>query len=108
MQHKFGGMYLDLDFVALKPFDELLGAKSVVLAEMSNDTAFEHNIPNAWMASTPGHPFWLFCLQEITKAAHGCDLGIEYAEWEFVESVAGRLPRPATNAFMTTCEGLLC
>lgn len=30
---------------------------------MGNDPKFEHSIPNAWMASTPGHPFFLLFLQ---------------------------------------------
>lgn len=30
---------------------------------MGNDPKFEHSIPNAWMASTPGHPFFLAFIQ---------------------------------------------
>jgi hypothetical protein len=24
-----------------------------------------HNIPNSWIASVPGHPFWIYLLQAI-------------------------------------------
>ena len=69
--HRHGGVYADLDTVCVRPLDAFLvdalpqqsstgGSTSAVLALMSDDIAFEHNIPNAWMASTPGHPFWLF------------------------------------------------
>lgn len=26
-----------------------------------------HNIPNAWMMSVAGHPFWLYMLTQIIK-----------------------------------------
>ena len=61
------GMYADLDFEALKKVEELLVGHKVYLAAMGTDEDFEHGLPNAWMASVPGHPFWLFCLQLVTK-----------------------------------------
>jgi inositol phosphorylceramide mannosyltransferase catalytic subunit len=43
-----------------------------VLGRMGNDTTFEHSIPNAWMAASPGHPFFLMPLaaarSEIAKS----------------------------------------
>ena len=35
------------------------------LARMGTDPQSHHSIPNAWMASTPGHPFWLLPRQKI-------------------------------------------
>jgi hypothetical protein len=39
---------------------------------MGTDRAFEHSIPNAWMAASPGHPFFLMPLAsaraEIAKS----------------------------------------
>ena len=47
--HRHGGVYSDLDTVAMQPMDELFRSlpaeRSAVLARMSDDEAFEHNIP---------------------------------------------------------------
>ena len=56
----------------LKPFDTLVAGQSLLLAAMNEDEAFNHRIPNAWMASVPGHPFWHFCMQHIVAAAAPC------------------------------------
>ena len=34
---------------------------------MGTDTGSEHSIPNAWMTSTPAHPFWLLPLETIQR-----------------------------------------
>jgi hypothetical protein len=85
--HRFGGIYADLDTVCLRPLDHLLdsavaaagGAHVAVLAQMSADEGFEHNVPNAWMASTPGHPFWLFMAGVIERRTHR---GVVRRLWE--------------------------
>jgi mannosyltransferase OCH1-like enzyme len=62
----YGGVYLDLDFVALYPFDSLSledGAE-VGLARGPN---VDGTFTNAFMVSKPGSQFWLHCLSEITK-----------------------------------------
>ncbi len=56
-----GGVYADLDVEALKPIDLLLEGSEPVLAFMSSTWWLRHNIPNAWFASPPGHPFWQVC-----------------------------------------------
>ena len=57
--HRFGGMYADLDIEALRDMSPLLlGSTEPVLAYLSATWGLRHNIPNAWMASPPGHPFW--------------------------------------------------
>ena len=57
--HRFGGMYADLDMEALRDMGPLLlGSREPVLAYLSDTWQLRHNIPNAWMASPPGHPFW--------------------------------------------------
>lgn len=66
------GLYADLDFDVLKPFDSLIAGQTLLLAAMNDDEAFNHRIPNAWMASAPGHPFWFFCMQHIIAAAAPC------------------------------------
>ena len=66
------GLYADLDFDVMKPFDSLISGQTLLLAAMNDDEAFNHRIPNAWMASVPGHPFWFFCMQHIIAAATPC------------------------------------
>lgn len=39
--------------------------RKAFLGRMGTDPTNAHSIPNAWMASTPGHPFWLLPLQHI-------------------------------------------
>ena len=46
------------------------GATGPVLAALSANRTLRHNIPNAWMASPPGHPFW--------QVGGGFGLGLMY------------------------------
>ncbi|KAI9152416.1 hypothetical protein H9P43_009207 [Blastocladiella emersonii ATCC 22665] len=94
--HAFGGVYSDLDLEPIRPLDPLLddvvsgapGRPRAVLAFMSQDDN-AHNVPNAWMASTPGHPFWLLAIaQVVARSAAGAGSGI-------VEAVTG--PRMLTE-----------
>ena len=66
------GLYADLDFEVLQPFDGLMKGETLVLASMTDDLTFNHSIPNAWMASAPGHRFWQFCLHHIVASASPC------------------------------------
>jgi hypothetical protein len=50
---------------ALKPLDQLLKPHKVAFGLMSDDYGFGHNIPNAFMASIPGHEFWLTLIKRI-------------------------------------------
>ncbi|KAG7673905.1 putative Inositol phosphoceramide mannosyltransferase 3 [Nannochloris sp. 'desiccata'] len=71
--HRFGGVYADLDTWAMRPITNLTESmrecrgEEAVVAMMSEDVNFEHNIPNAWMASSPGHQFWLFLVQVVQE-----------------------------------------
>jgi mannosyltransferase OCH1-like enzyme len=60
-----GGVYLDLDFIAMYPFDSLRLADGtdVGLVKSPNTSSM---FTNAFMVSRPGCPFWLHCLSEIT------------------------------------------
>ena len=54
----------------LRPIEQLLAEHNVTgrkayLGRMGTDTDNEHSIPNAWMTSTPAHPFWLLPLKAI-------------------------------------------
>lgn len=37
--------------------------RTLFLGRMGTDPDFDQSLPNAWMASTPGHPFWLLPLE---------------------------------------------
>lgn len=63
----FGGVYADLDFECLQPFDELLRDTEALLGlEPNKHLEWHRHIVgdrtelacNALMASRPGHPFW--------------------------------------------------
>ena len=65
--HKFGGVYADLDFESIRPMDQYLEGKQLILGRMGNNSNFRHSIPNAIMASVPGHPFWINVLGQIKE-----------------------------------------
>ena len=48
---------------------------------MGTDNAKKHSIPNAWMASTPSHPFWLLPLNLVASGTK------PYGDWP--EAVTG-------------------
>ncbi|KFY56753.1 hypothetical protein V496_06652 [Pseudogymnoascus sp. VKM F-4515 (FW-2607)] len=76
--YMFSGVYIDLDTDCLRPTSTAFDAFSIptsknatasadaeqvnqfaVFGRMGTDESFENSIPNAWMASSPGHPFFL-------------------------------------------------
>ncbi|KAJ3342053.1 hypothetical protein HDU83_006352 [Entophlyctis luteolus] len=72
--YKYGGVYADLDFECLKPLDPLLASHHLVLGSMAvgmNMFLLAHSIPNAWMASKPGHPMWMSCAKRMLKIKTG-------------------------------------
>jgi Anp1/Glycosyltransferase sugar-binding region containing DXD motif len=76
MMHQFGGVYADLDMESLAPLDELLEGEKLVLAlEPANhidqwvlDRGLDHIVGNAFLASTPRHPFWIEVLRSLVDA----------------------------------------
>jgi len=69
-----GGIYADLDFECLKPFDELLNVYKdydIILGSMDAGVGSQwhlsNNIPNAIMISKPGCTFWLKVLKEMER-----------------------------------------
>ena len=64
-------VYADLDIECLRPIEELLeeyaypNQRVAYLGSMGTNLDFSDSIPNAWMTSTPGHPFWLLPLKSI-------------------------------------------
>jgi hypothetical protein len=43
-----------------KNVHEASTARVALFGSMGSDPTFDHSIPNAWMAASPGHPFFLF------------------------------------------------
>lgn len=41
--------------------------RKVFLGRMGTDEGFSQSLPNAWMASTPGHPFWVLPLESCAE-----------------------------------------
>lgn len=89
--HIIRRVYADLDTECLRPTDSMFeiynmttyphksipsigqstsmtSDRKAFLGRMGSDEGFIHSIPNAWMASTPGHPFWLLPLEAITES----------------------------------------
>lgn len=67
--YAYGGVYADLDVQCLRSLDTLIGGEGVFLGRMGGDPDFEHAVPNAIMASSPRHPFWLLVIAHIAEAA---------------------------------------
>ncbi len=61
--HRHGGVYADLDYQALRPFDPLLDTPDAVLAREHDGIGMvlrgRDYVINALMASPAGHPLWL-------------------------------------------------
>ncbi|KAI9192968.1 nucleotide-diphospho-sugar transferase [Polychytrium aggregatum] len=65
--HKYGGVYADLDMESLRPLDDLVEGRELILGQMGTQISpwWQHSLPNAWMASKPNHSYWMHCLQDI-------------------------------------------
>lgn len=65
IMHKFGGMYLDLDYEMLRPFDIL--EYDLVLPYNRQRLAGDpyDGLGNCIFASVPGHPFWKYVLDDL-------------------------------------------
>lgn len=60
------GVYADLDVESIAPIDRVLEKSELALCLMG-DAGWEHSTPNSWMASKPGHSFWIFLLTRIIE-----------------------------------------
>lgn len=81
----FGGVYVDMDFEALRPIDDLIaGAELLFGLEPASHAArapvrergLDRIVCNAFIASAPKHPFWdhlLACLQTAKDEANVLD-----------------------------------
>lgn len=69
--YHYGGVYADLDFACIRPFDELLrrhgGVAEVLLGELHVGRAASQSVPNALMISKPKAKFWLYVMAELVR-----------------------------------------
>ncbi|MEZ4883083.1 MAG: glycosyltransferase [Chitinophagales bacterium] len=74
--YHFGGLYVDLDFEALKSIEPLILNQKIVIGLEPNDHleknflqkySFKHILCNAFMASVPKAPFWEYMILQLIK-----------------------------------------
>lgn len=63
------GLYADLELVALRPMAPLIMTHTLVLASAPAGDGMPQAFTSEWMASARWHPFWLFALARVVKAA---------------------------------------
>ena len=72
--HKYGGVYVDLDFKCLKPLDELLNGEVILLGKQkmkkSGGEIEKNVIPNAFKYSIPEQKFWLDCIDLLPESKY--------------------------------------
>ena len=100
----YGGVYVDIDFVAVRPFDQLLQLQgpdaNVFLGQdcglqvdwskpMRRQTCpdYAESLPNAFLASTAGHPFWHHVIVQILREAWAS--GSSATEWSGAIYITG-------------------
>ena len=69
--HHFGGLYVDLDFEALRPLTPLLSEARIVVGREQGGIGMYFRgrdfVCNALLASPAGHPLWLEVMQEMIR-----------------------------------------
>lgn len=87
--YKYGGIYMDIDVLSVRPYHDLLGHKCVMGIESSDDidsTDLSHakSVTNAVIMSEPNHPFIIDWLRETAMnlvdknwAYHAVNLPLE-------------------------------
>ena len=83
-----GGIYADMDFECLRPFDHVLEAGKVAVAESPYD---HERVQNALLASPPGHPFWVEVARELLRKRFN-PLVVKATGPHVIETVAARHP----------------
>jgi glycosyltransferase involved in cell wall biosynthesis len=72
-----GGVYADLDFECLQPLDGLVRGARVLVGlepqehlaeEVVRSSGLSRVVANAFLASVPGHPFWLHVIETMAAA----------------------------------------
>ena len=79
----YGGVYVDLDFESIRPLDGLLHNVSIALGYDLREGNVHYLFGNAFMASAPGHPFWIHVLTGFLKVFSTVDT--EVSPWAAVD-----------------------
>lgn len=79
--HAFGGVYADLDFICLRDLTPILFNAAIVVGHLSQDNPY-YKIPNAFIASAPGHEFWLTVAEDAMLAPEE-EQGVEHLSGPF-------------------------
>ena len=74
--HRFGGLYVDMDYICLKEMTPLLYGASIVIGRLSPEN-YRYQLPNAFMASEPENEFWLTLATDAMNAPQH-EWGVEY------------------------------
>jgi mannosyltransferase OCH1-like enzyme len=61
--HRYGGMYVDLDFECFKPLDNLFCEGVNIYLQQNNPTVLRTT--NSIMISSPGHVFWKHAIRRL-------------------------------------------
>lgn len=62
--YRFGGVYIDLDIKLKRPLTDLFSSGGDLYL---TSTPNLNGLTNSFMASTPGNPFWMRCIEEIKR-----------------------------------------
>jgi len=69
--HRFGGVYADMDFECLRPFDDFTTQTHIVMGREKGGLGWfrrgQDYISNALLASPPGHPFWERVIEQMVQ-----------------------------------------
>lgn len=100
LMYQFGGLYLDLDYEMIRPF--ALNQFTLVLPYNRQKKFGDHydGFGNCIFASTPGHPFWKFLLEELKGIK-------DHSEYSRTISLEGYIPGKMTFEESVTGPGLV-
>lgn len=72
--HRYGGLYVDLDFECLQPLTEVLNTQTCIFGSEPEAHAAHHHretvVANALMASSPNHPLWTVVHEQLLVKRH--------------------------------------
>jgi GT2 family glycosyltransferase len=100
----FGGLYVDLDFECLRPVDEILDGRELVLGcepqahtglLLARRRGLSRIVGNAFIASRPGHPFWAHVHRQLV-GAHKMPGALDVTGPFFLTRAIDSAPDPAS------------
>jgi hypothetical protein len=110
LMYKYGGIYADMDYYMLRPFDSLLSHELVLPTNRESADGTPICLGNCIFASRPGHPFWrklmdsLFTIDRYTSIDFDDDTAVDKMEYGtgqgFVYSMWDSYARDDTSIFI--------